>query len=152
MQLVRRYPRAGGIVLVIVGVYMAWDSLVTGKEMARFKGGSAVEGRVVGIENVGTTIPRFEMTVTWSDAVEERTAKTRVYKYESESLSPDETVELLVAKDDPEVVMLRRIYDNQGSVTLGADTQATPLIFFGALLTLGGGFLMATGARFLRAP
>ena len=56
---------------------------------------------------------------------------------------------ILVADDDPGAVMLKRIHDSQGRVRFGA-AQATPLIFLGALMLLGGGILVSTGNRFLR--
>jgi hypothetical protein len=127
MQLVRRYPRVGGALLVVVGLVMASESLATGREMARFKDGPAVEGRVIEIKKVGTTLPKFEMAVSWNDAGEERTGTTRVYKYESEHFAPEDAVQLVVAKDDPGVVVLKRIRDNQGLVALGDTTP--PLVF-----------------------
>jgi hypothetical protein len=151
MRIVRRYPRVGAIFLLVVGTIMTWHSIQSGKKMARFSEDSLTEGRVIRIEDIGTATPEFQMTVSWTDDdYIERTSTTRVFKYDSEHFHPGDTVQLLVASDDPGTVMLKRIYDNQGLVTLGS-IQATPLIFFGALLLLGGVFLLATGNAFLRS-
>jgi hypothetical protein len=150
MRIVRRHPRAGGFLLAVVGVVMAWQSVQSGKEMSRFAGGELVDGRVVSVENVGAGLPDFRMKVVWADSNgAERTATTKVFKSDFEGSRPGDVVQLLVANDDPGAVALKRIYDNEGLVSLGF-VQATPLVFAGVLVLLGGLFLLATGNRFLR--
>jgi hypothetical protein len=127
---------------------MARESLRDGTKMARFAG-PPFEGRVVRVDNVGSSIPVFQMQVAWVDASGVgQTATTQAFKNDYERLKPGDPVLLMAARDAPRTVVLKRIYDNQGLVSLGT-TQATPLIFFAAALLLGGAFLLATGNRFL---
>jgi hypothetical protein len=150
MRLVRRYPRIGGLLLAAIGLVMTWQSVQAGRTMARFAGGAQAEGRVIGVENVGAGLPEFRLNVAWVDSAGvEQIAATRVFKREFENLRPGERVELLVARDDPGAVVLERIFDRAGLVSLGP-TSATPLVFAGVPVFLGGVFLLATGSRFLR--
>ncbi len=150
MRLVRRYPRTGGLLLVAIGLVMTRQSVQDGSTLARFAGGAPAEGRVIGVENVGAGLPEFRMNVAWVDSagVEQITA-TRVFKREFETLRAGQRVELLVAKDESGAVVLKGIVDKAGLVSLGP-TAATPLVFAGVPVFLGGLFLLATGSRFLR--
>jgi hypothetical protein len=149
LRFLQRYPRVVGIFLLVVGVWMTLHCIQSGKAMARFAGGAIAEGRVVGVENAGSGIPDYRMSVAWTDASgAEQTATTNIYKDDFERSKAGDAIQLLTANDDPGSVMLKKIYDDQGLVSLGF-AHATPLVFFGLLAFLCGVFLLVTGNRFL---
>lgn len=150
MRLVRRHPRAAGLVLIALGVWMGAQCFRDGERLAPFVGGAPVEGRVIQIANVGTTTPEYRMEVAWlgMDGAE-RTGATRVYKQDFERLGAGDPVALLIARDDPGAVVSRGIFERAGIIRVGSEA-ATPLVWFAALMVLGGALLLATGPRFLR--